>query len=204
LRRPFACLLFCPAMLRQSPLLPLLDERLVAAGIRRCRTPLEVQHVIDYCREEGAIVAHQYDRTIQLSQIALEPLGRFEVQMVRGLIEQEDVGRCHELTREPDAPAFPSTQLRQRLTPGDGRIEPESLEHGIDARSDRIAALALEPFQVAPVSRQCCPVARFRHGMGLLGERLLEREKLGEGARRRFPDGRGVSEIPVLAKQGER
>ena len=80
-------------------------------------------------------------------------------------------------------------------------VEPEPLENGVDTRSYRVSSLALESFEVAPVSRQCCSVAHFRQCVGLLGERLLEREQFGEWACRCFPDSCGDPEVAVLTEQ---
>src|SRR5690349_15877313 len=110
-----------------------------------------MQHMINYCREKGAIMAHQHHGPVQLLQVAFEPLCRFEVQMVRGLVEQEDVGWCDELACQANPATLSSTQVRQRLATGAGRIEAKTLKNRINARCDGVAALTLESLQVAPV-----------------------------------------------------
>ena len=112
--------------------------------------------------------------------------------MVRRLVEQQHIGGRHELAREPDAPALAAAQCVERSGSRLRGIEAESLQHGVDARGDRVAALALEALEVAPVARQLLPrsSSRIAERVGLLGERLLEREQLGERARRGLPDRR--------------
>ena len=134
------------ALLRDLPLLllerPLLgepslralgDERLIAAGIRRARIPLEVQDVVYRAGQEGAVVADQQHRLSDLPEIVLQPLGGFEIQVVGRLIEQQHVGRAGELPGQPEAPAFAAAQHVHRRGARPGGIEAESVQHRVDA-----------------------------------------------------------------------
>ena len=42
--------------------------------------------------EEGAVVADHHQRHIDLSEVALQPLNRGHVEVVGGLIEQQQIG----------------------------------------------------------------------------------------------------------------
>ncbi len=90
--------------------------------------------------------------------------------MVRRLVEQQDVRRRDELPREADTSTLATAQRLEPLCPRLGGIEPEALKHGIDAGRDRVAALALESFQVPPISRQGRLVMRRGEAIGLLGQ----------------------------------
>jgi hypothetical protein len=81
------------------------------------------------------------------------------VEMVRRLVEEEDVGGGDELARQPDPPSLAAAQLVEWLLTSCGRVEAQSLQHRVDPRGDRVAALLLEPLEVTSVSRQCCVIA---------------------------------------------
>ena len=85
-------------------------------------------------------------------EIFLEPPRGLEIEMVRRLVEQQHVGRRHELSREAEAPALAAAQPLERSSARVDWIEPESVEHRIDARRDRVAALALESLEILRVS----------------------------------------------------
>src|SRR5690606_40845709 len=99
------------------------------------------------------------------------------IQVVRRLVEEVDVGRRDELPREGDAPAFAAAQRRERPPPRLLGIEAEPVQDGVDAWGDGVAALPLEPFEVAVVAG--ARLFRWVVGQrrGLLRERAFEREE---------------------------
>ena len=127
-------------------------KRSYEPGVRNGGVALEVQDVVDGGAKERAIVAHEQHGAIEVFQVRLEPLRRVQVEVVGGLVEQQDVGRAHELARQPEAAAFAAAERGDRSRPRRLRIEAESVEHGVDARGDLVAALALESLEVAPIA----------------------------------------------------
>ena len=159
-----------------------------------------MQHVVHHGRQKGAIVADQHDRPVDLSQVLLEPARGLEVQVVRRLVEQQDVRGGHQLPRQTHPPALAAAELAERLLPGRRGIEAESLQHRVHARRDRVATLALEPLQVTTISRQCRVVAHFCQRVSLFRERLLQREERSERTRSSLPHRLGITKVAVLSE----
>ena len=189
------------ALLRQPPLGALHHEVLVRAGVRRGGVPLEVEDVVHCFTEESAVVTHQEDGAIDVTQVFLEPARGIEVEVIRGFVEQQDLRGADELSRQAKPSAFTATQRRHRCRPRLLRIETESMEDGIDTGRNRVAALALEPLEVTAITIE----RRFRRVRAqrrrLLDQRKLEFQQLRELAGRRFPDGGGRPEVAVLLEQ---
>ena len=51
-----------------------------------------LQRAVTYIVDKGAVVTHQYHRLGRLCEESLQPLYAVDVKMVRGLVEQEDIG----------------------------------------------------------------------------------------------------------------
>ena len=64
---------------------------------------VDFRHAVDHVVHEGAVVGDDDDRAGIPAQKALEPLHRFQVQVVRRLVEQEHLGVADEQFRERDA-----------------------------------------------------------------------------------------------------
>ena len=108
--------------------------------------------MIDDRLEERAVVADHEHGGVEAPQVVLEPGGGLEVEVVGGLVQQQHVGRCHELLRQAQAPALPTAQARELPGPRVVRVEPQAVEDGVDARGQRVASLAIEPLEVAVVA----------------------------------------------------
>ena len=80
----------------RHPLGPLALERVVTARIERHLAALEVQDMVDDIVQEVALVADQQDRRAIGFEEILQPHHRFEVEVVRGFVEQQHVGRGEE------------------------------------------------------------------------------------------------------------
>jgi hypothetical protein len=152
LRRDHLALLVELPLLHEAPLGALGDEVLVRAGVRRHRPGLDVQHVVDHAAQEGAVVADEDHRAVGLPQVLLEPARGLEVEVVGGLVEEEHVAGEHELARQPHAPALAARELVEAARLGLLGVEAEPLDHLVDARVVRVAAVALEALEVAPVA----------------------------------------------------
>ena len=188
--------------LRGEPALGALgDEGRVARGVGGRGAALEVQDVIGDRLEERAVVRDEEDGGVETAQVPLQPQRGLEVQVVGGLVEEQQVGRGGELARQRHAAALAAAQGRERAAARGVRVEAESVQDRVHPRRGPVAALVLEPVQVAVVAlehRRRHRVARLGHARGLLGERALEREQVGEGARGGLPHRRRVAEIAVL------
>ena len=64
--------------------------------------------------DERAVVTDEQQRTVEIDHHVLEPGDRFDIEVVRGLIQQQQVGRRHERPSEHHAPAPPARQCAQR------------------------------------------------------------------------------------------
>ncbi len=71
-------------------------ERVVTAGVERQLAAIEVEDVVDDVVEEVAFVADEEDRRLVAAQEVLEPQHRLEIEVVRRLVEQQQVGRREE------------------------------------------------------------------------------------------------------------
>ena len=141
------------ALLGQAAFGVLRDERGVVAGVGSHRAILDMQDVVDDGGEKGAIMADQHHRGRGVSQVLLEPLCRLEIEMVGGLIEQQDVARHHELAGEAKPPALSPRQRGQWTCAGLDGIEAQSVQHGVHARGDGVPAVPFESLEVVPVAR---------------------------------------------------
>src|SRR5690606_36398774 len=185
-----------------QPLLrALLDERRVAGGVRSRSLSLEVEDVISDAIEEHAVVADDEYRAVDIAQVLLEPERRIEVEVVGRLVEQPDVGGRDELPRQTGAAALSAAQSVQPLRARGFKIEAENVQHRVDARAERVAALALEAVQLAIVPVECGLRRVLRQRMRLLGERRLERDQLRELPRDRLVLRLHGTEVAVLVQQ---
>ena len=114
-----------PVALRVQILLFLLQKRAVVA--RHAQRPIFVRGIQlhDFVRnilEKIAVVAHHHAGKSAILQHAFEPLNSREIEMVRRLVQQQNVGRLHEFfyNREPLTP--PSGHARRiRIQIGESR-----------------------------------------------------------------------------------
>ena len=195
-------LLLLERPLLRQPALGALGHKIGVAGrVGRGGVAFEVQDVIHGGGQKGAVMAHEQDRPLTRRQVLLEPAGRLEIEVIRRLVEQQDVGGRHELAGQAEATDLAAAQRGEQRDAGPGGIELEAVQHGVDARRDGIATLALEALQVLAVPRQ-----RSRRGVvgeirGLFHQGLFQRQELGELAGRGFPDRRRGAVVAVLLEQ---
>ena len=108
LRRGF----FFPGQAR----LLLLEPRRVVAFEGDAVTTVELQDPAGDVVEKVAVVGDGDDRPLVALQVLLEPLHGLGVEMIRRLVEQQDVGLLNEKTAKRDAAAFaPGEQVDLRI-----------------------------------------------------------------------------------------
>ena len=93
-------------LLEREPLLLLLEPRRVVAFPRDPMTPVELEDPAGHVVEEVAIVRDRDDRAGVLLQEVLEPRNRLRVEVVGGLVEQQQIGVTEEQAAERDAAAL--------------------------------------------------------------------------------------------------
>ena len=187
-RRPFAWRELTPGDVAADVLLLLLDELLllverarrgedalgllapvgrVAAGVRRQAPVLQVDDLLGDAVEEAPVVRHDEVRAPRAREVVLEELDGLEVEVVRGLVEEEHVGRREDRARQHRAVLLPARELRER--PLEVRlVEPEARQRLLDLRDHVVAALVLEPV------RQRVVAVVDGGGVVAVGHRVLE------------------------------
>ena len=115
----------------------------VVSGVGGEPAVLEGRHVGDAGVHEGAVVAHEQHGTVVAREELLEPLDAFEVQVVRGLVEQQQVRVAKQQLGQGDA-HLPATGevLGGLVEVLDGK--PEAAQDGAGAAVELVAAQALE------------------------------------------------------------
>src|SRR6476659_9285953 len=99
-------------------------------------------------------MADQQHGAIDAAQELLEPTRCFQIEMVRRLVEEKNIGGADELASETESAALTSTELRQRLDACRFRVEAEAVKHCVDARGESVAIFALETLKVSVVAGQ--------------------------------------------------
>src|SRR5580700_4520978 len=122
----------------------LLGQNLVAPGLEGREAPVDPSRLpaIEPKRrtreigEEAPVMADEDEGHAPLLELLLEPFDRREVEMIRGLVEEEDVGGRREHARDGGTPRLPAREL------GGGLLarEPELLEEA--ARREAIIGWA--------------------------------------------------------------
>ena len=124
--------------------------------------------------------------------------------MVGRLVEEQQFGRRNELRREPDAPALAAAERRDGACLRFLGVEAEALEHRVDAGVKGVAAHVGEAFLVVTELYEDTvggPFAEHRELGRLSGERVLERDDVGEGRGGRVPDRHDAFERAVLIEE---
>ena len=133
-------LLFC-----QLPLTPL-QIGAVAAIPRGQLAAVELDDAVGNPLQEGPVVGHKEEPALRLAQEQrLELLDGLHVEVIRGLVEQQNVGVGRQRTGQCGAPLEAARECREGLVgvetePCDGRLDRRSNRPGRRGISDRIAA----------------------------------------------------------------
>ena len=89
-----------------SRCLLLLEPRRVVALVRDAAAAVELEDPAGHVVEEVAVVGDRDDGALVVVQVALEPRDRLGVEVVGGLVEQQQVGLLEEQPAERDAAAL--------------------------------------------------------------------------------------------------
>ena len=76
-------------------------------------TAVELDHARREPVDEGPVVAHEQQRAAETEQRLFEPLDGGDIEVVGGLVEQQDVGIADERAREQRAPAPTARKVRE-------------------------------------------------------------------------------------------
>ena len=136
--RDLALLAGVERLLVRQALGPRILERRVVAGVAAQSPVLEADDGRGDGIEKLAVVGDQGERALVAAEPALQPDDCIEIEVVRGLVEQQQVRRAHQRAREvePHAPAageFGDAPLEVR------RREAQAVEHRRGARARRVA-----------------------------------------------------------------
>ena len=99
-------------LLHREPLLLLLEPRGVVALERDAAAAVELEDPAGDVVEEVAVMRHRDDRALVVREEALEPRDRLRVEVVRRLVEQQEVGRREQQPAERDAAALAAGERR--------------------------------------------------------------------------------------------
>ena len=164
----------CPL---EPPLVPRAREVQAAAA-------LELEHGRRHGFEKPAVVRDEDHRRVDRRQLALQPLETLHVEVVRRLVEQQQVGVTGERAGERGARQLAAGEGRE-LTVEVGIAEAEAAEHRGSAVAPPPAAGVLEPrLRVAVALQRRSVVPPARHRLLELAELLLDPdESRGSGDR---------------------
>jgi len=123
-------------------------------------------------------VGHQHDGGVECLQVGLEPLERGDVEVVGGLVKQEQVGVAGERARERGARQLAAREGREPAVEL-ALVEPESPDGGQGTIAPVVAAAQLEALLGPPVGGQrWLVVPSLGHGLLEPGELCFERGDL--------------------------
>ncbi len=203
-------LLALPAVRLAQPLHPggVLDEvaRVVPVVVGE-GLEAHLGDALDRRVEEVAVVGDEDDRAGVVGQVLLEPVARRKVEVVRGLVHQEQVRAGEEQLREGDA-HLPAARelLGSALLVGEG--EAEALQHLRHPRLDLVPATLLESLGDLGVALEEAVVVAVlgRVGEGVLDAvlLLLQGEQVGEGEDHLLVNRAPVVDDAVLGQVADR
>ena len=164
-----------------------------------------MEHVIHHRLEEGAVVAHHQHRCLELAEVVFQPAGGLEIEVIGGLVQQEEIGRGHQLAHQPQAAPLAAAQALEPAAPRLVGVEPEPMQHRVDPGCDAVAVLPLKALEI--------PVVATEHRLGhlvaglsqrdrLLRQRALQVQQRAERSCGRFPHAGGAGEVALLVHQG--
>ena len=132
----------------------MLDEVVaVVADVVGQRPEGQVGDARDDGVQKEAIVADQDDRVRIRVQVRFEPVARLEIEVVRRLVEQEQVRLAEQQLGQRDA-HLPSAGERFGRPLEVGRREAEALQHGRRLELDRVAVVQAEAILQVAVARE--------------------------------------------------
>ena len=134
-------------------LLPLPHIGGVVAPVLLHAAPAHLPDAVGHRVQEVAVVADHQQGALPAPQGALQPLHRLDVQVVGRLVQDQQVGRFQQQTRQQRPRLLAAAQVPQRHLPLRPR-EAQTLQHLGDAHLVVVAALPLEALLRRAVARQ--------------------------------------------------
>ena len=116
----------------------------VAAGEAEQPAPVEFADARGELVEEGPVVGDEQHGALPGADAVLEPLDRDDVQVVGGLVEEQEVGLADQRLREADAPAPAAGQLADRLVGGQHHLGHHQLDALVDAPAVQLVDAVLQ------------------------------------------------------------
>ena len=104
------------------------EKRVVVARPVEDPAPVDLENPVGHVPEKRAVVGDEHERSPPAAEKRFEPLHRLDVEVVRGLVEQEEVGLPDDRPREQHAALH---SRRERLE-GSGSVECHPPEHLLD------------------------------------------------------------------------
>ncbi len=170
-----------------TPLLFLHIEGVVA-GVKLRLSVLDFRHPFDHLVQKPAVVGDGQHRALEPLQVALQPLGGVQIQVVGGLVQQEDVGVLQYKPCQVDPGLFPAGQrvkgARAHIGP-DAQAVADLVQPGLGV----IAAPGLKSGGELVVPGHHLGVVPVGHFRRQLGELRLHGVEGGEGGVQHVPDG---------------
>ena len=141
--------------------------------LKNLRAPsLELEHGRADRLEEPAVVRHQHDRGVEARQVLLEPFERLDVEVVRRLVEQQQVGIAGESPPERGARQLAAREGPESTVESGVVSETKAAERRQRPVAPPVPAGVLEPGLRLGVAAERGVV------VGALCHRLLERREL--------------------------
>jgi hypothetical protein len=154
----------------------LVEERVVAA-VTDNTAAIEVQRARGGAVQEPAVVRDDDRGPAALREEVLQPFAGLEVEMVGGLVQQQQVGTAQQHGRQRCTPPFPAAEPLGRQLPGRAR-QAHAAERRLESRLHRVAAppieLLLQPTLLADVLVLRRLVVRRRQARRDVGQLALE------------------------------
>ena len=147
--------------------LPLNDVKAVVSAVKLRLPGREVDRALHDAVEEIPVVADDEHRAAKMQQICLQPLGRAQVEVVRRLVEQENVRVLEDEPREVHARFLPAGETVKRLRAHRGR-DVQTVGHAVALVLHVVPAEAAEVFRQSVVLREQSGGVVRRHARGEL------------------------------------
>lgn len=153
--------------------LALLEVAAVVAGVSGHATIFECGDVVDASVHEGAVVADDEDGAVIVGYKAAQPLDAFEVQVVSGLVQKQQVGMAQEELGERDAHLPAARELGARaLKVGD--LKAQAGQDFAGVALELVAAQVLKAvLDLAVLVEECVDVLALLGELGDLGLQLV-------------------------------
>ena len=126
-------------------LLALLNVSAVIAPVRFDATSAHLPDGIDDLVQEIAVVADDQHGPVPVTQPIFQPLNRFHVQVVRGLVQDQQVRLFQQQARQQDARFLPAAQVVNRQLKFGGR-KAQTGQHSLNPHFILISPLKFESF----------------------------------------------------------